>query len=484
MSQCLVVAGAAGLGAAYVALTKGSPGETIRTVGGMAYGVTETIISQLREATTNDELSDKSKVLAEKLLNAILESTNGGESLREPPKNEPIEDIEKVLKEAEEAVSAADEEIAKATGSLVEEEEDVEDEIEEDNPSSFFEDSVEEVVVDAVEDIGKVLKEAEEAVSEADEEIAKVTESLVQEEEDVEDEIEGDDSSSFFEDSVEEVVVDAVDEEDLPIDSIDDEVEEEEWRIAVEMAQKGIEGKIVGIDESITDDDAKADWDAAGLLAQELENAGFVEEDEPNIAFDEEDGEDEVDMEAIARAAREAVEAYEAMQQDPTPAAPADEEVEEQSSSFEWSSLTVKELREELQSRGLKPYGKKAELVVMLEESDAAGDDAQMDDVSGSDDDLDDEIDLEELGRQARAAVEIFEAEGSGVVDLTADEPSDEALLELENQLLDDSEDSNRSNNDDFESLTVAQLKDELRSRGLRLSGKKAELIERLRSSS
>jgi hypothetical protein len=32
----------------------------------------------------------------------------------------------------------------------------------------------------------------------------------------------------------------------------------------------------------------------------------------------------------------------------------------------------------------------------------------------------------------------------------------------------------------DFESMTVAQLKDELKARGLKVGGKKSELIERL----
>ena len=60
-----------------------------------------------------------------------------------------------------------------------------------------------------------------------------------------------------------------------------------------------------------------------------------------------------------------------------------------------------------------------------------------------------------------------------------AEEPSDEVLMQLETEesLMFEEEE------DDFESMTVAQLKDVLRSRGLKVGGRKAELIERLRSS-
>jgi hypothetical protein len=56
------------------------------------------------------------------------------------------------------------------------------------------------------------------------------------------------------------------------------------------------------------------------------------------------------------------------------------------------------------------------------------------------------EPDLDELGRAARAAVEVFEGDNKS---------------ELE-----------------FEAMTVNELKDELRNRGLKITGRKAELIQ------
>ena len=99
---------------------------------------------------------------------------------------------------------------------------------------------------------------------------------------------------------------------------------------------------------------------------------------------------------------------------------------------------------------------------------------------SDTDDDLldIDDFDLEELGRQARAAVELADSA------VLVDEPSDEALKQLESEesiLLQMSEPV-EAKAIDYSSMTVTQLKDELRSRGLKVSGKKAELIERLES--
>lgn len=111
-------------------------------------------------------------------------------------------------------------------------------------------------------------------------------------------------------------------------------------------------------------------------------------------------------------------------------------------------------------------------------------------------------LDLEALGRAAREAVDLY----------VADEPSDEALWEIENEIDtegpieipemmvfgDDVEpkeppadepDSAATNTTttttpaDYEAMAVSQLKAELKRRGLRVTGKKISLIERLRES-
>jgi hypothetical protein len=175
----------------------------------------------------------------------------------------------------------------------------------------------------------------------------------------------------------------------------------------------------------------------------------------------------------------------------------------------DWSSLTVAQLKVELKGRSLKTYGKKTELIGMLIEYDAEQlgavydedeEEKEVESEYDSDSDSDgldlDFAELEELGRQARAAVEMYENGDDDMLDVDgiaglvgdeitldelgkqaraavfADEPSDEVLMQLE------SEEANA----DYGSMNVAQLKDELKSRGLRVSGKKAELIERLQS--
>ena len=81
-----------------------------------------------------------------------------------------------------------------------------------------------------------------------------------------------------------------------------EESDDDDWLEAVAMAQEGLDGKIVGLDEAITDYSAKADWDAAGILAEELRMGG-AEEDEDD---------EELDLEALGKAARAAVESFEA----------------------------------------------------------------------------------------------------------------------------------------------------------------------------
>ena len=232
----------------------------------------------------------------------------------------------------------------------------------------------------------------------------------------------------------------------------------------------------------------------------------------------------------------------------------------------DWVTLKVADLRVELNRRGLPTTGKKADLVAALRESDIAlqkhdtaesdagaqmeprlsntimnediekvakaareavamfeetngkiGDSEEFEDVFKitdelfdedediSLDDLDLDIDLDALGKAARDAVMKMESDD--------DEPSDEALWEIENEiaLVDESflvppDDDGESiltmaNLDKVEeaipkvrqqrtdplpnyaSMAVSQLKEELNRRGLRVTGKKIDLIARLEAS-
>jgi hypothetical protein len=121
----------------------------------------------------------------------------------------------------------------------------------------------------------------------------------------------------------------------------------------------------------------------------------------------------------------------------------------------DWSQFTVAQLRDELRSRGLHTAGKKADLEVMLtaddlepstEEEMAWKTDIEETSKQEIEQVAQGEPDLDELGRAARAAVEVFEGDNKS---------------ELE-----------------FEAMTVNELKDELRNRGLKITGRKAELIQ------
>jgi hypothetical protein len=119
-------------------------------------------------------------------------------------------------------------------------------------------------------------------------------------------------------------------------------------------------------------------------------------------------------------------------------------------------------------------------------------------------DDSDDELDYDAPGlseearmdliaQAARVAVEKFESVKQEEESIAAQEKEKRNSMKLELQKADilelpnDTKDVTTGKNEiepseDYEKLTVKKLKEILRSRGLKVSGRKAELIERLRS--
>jgi len=404
-SKGVVASGAAGLGAAYVSISKGAPGDFLRTVGGMTWDATEKA----------SKVADRLGVLPK--FGQVDRTVVNKYKTRKPATTEAEDDddLAKVLKEAESVIGEADAAIAKAEADQKE----------------------------------KVKQSIEE-------ELQKITEkNEIQKKDKVEDE-------TLFDD--------------------------DQFMDAIELAQEGMEGKIVGVDDIISDSSTKADWDAAGVLAKEL-GQDMDGTSETDSTAEEEDYEfEDVDLEALGRAAREAVEAFEIDVEQAEEAVLderqqwADSVIEEDEEYKDWSSFKVVELREELKKRGLKTSGKKADLVSLLESSDLeiAERQAERQDEDEEMDDMQD-IDLEALGRQAREAVEMFQTTG-GDFD---EEPTAEMLAELESELameggfLEDP-DSDTNSDTNFSEMTVAMLKEECRSRGLKVSGRKAELIERL----
>jgi hypothetical protein len=94
-----------------------------------------------------------------------------------------------------------------------------------------------------------------------------------------------------------------VEEEELEEDN-DILFDDDQFLAAVELAQEGIEGKIVGVDDIISDNSAKAEWDAAGVLANELRQD--IDTSSETDVDDEDDDYDfgDIDLEALGRTGR------------------------------------------------------------------------------------------------------------------------------------------------------------------------------------
>jgi SAP domain len=185
-----------------------------------------------------------------------------------------------------------------------------------------------------------------------------------------------------------------------------------------------------------SDDDDFAEY-------EEFDDIEYVEAtDEPSPEGDE-DVLEEFDIDALGAAARQAVDMFDARQAKPMK---------------DWSKMKVADLKLECTARGLKATGKKAELVLLLEEADVAT--APIEEEFGAFSPFVDDIDFD------------------------ADEPSEAELMRLEENPIvydDFEEEPTTKTATDVASMTVAELKAELKNRGLPIGGKKADLLERLK---
>ena len=614
VSKGVLASGAVGLSAAYVAISKSVAGDVLRTVGGITWDVTETATKLADKFSTNGNVdrtilkSKKEKSLADQsdVVEAEKAYINSIDS---------EDDLARVLKEAEEVIGEADAAIAIAEAEVLKEKQSSTTAVEEEEEGgkNVAEDAEELTRIEEEERIAEEARvvaeveemtriEEEERIAEEARQLAEAEElATIEEQERTAEEsrvvAEAEEMARIEEEEriaeearvvaeVEEMAAIAEDvrqkadaEEKGRIEELEDDVmfDDDEFMAAVEMAQEGIEGKIVGVNDIITpDNSAKAEWDAAGELASELRQDLDIDSD-TDTDLDDEDGDEDIyelgdiDLESLAQAAREAVESYENSAKEVEDAAleqkqqwtdsmvdedDDDDDFEESDDLFSatnlddlaraareaveafddnnkisedksdleedlvvapvmknWSSFKVAELKEELKKRGFTAKGKKADLVSLLEEHDLElsgeikGDDAELFEAIngyedstalgegdnaelfqnineieyGEEDDADPELenfDIEELGRQARAAVEMFESRGSDF----DEEPTEEMLAQLENEMTINGEFLKEANEEvvDIAKMTVAELKEECRKRKLKVGGKKSDLIERL----
>lgn len=155
-------------------------------------------------------------------------------------------------------------------------------------------------------------------------------------------------------------------------------------------------------------------------------------------------------------------------------------ENDDDSSENDWSSMTVPMLKQALKDRGLKVSGKKVELVDRLESKESEKLDGTTDD--HDDDDAEDvSIVAEEVEEAEEAAEEVEEIEEAveaeeTVATMESDDNDDDSSDEWEWTEVDELSDV------DYSSMTVSQLKEELRTLDLAVGGKKVDLIARLAS--
>ena len=612
VSKGVLASGAVGLSAAYVAISKSVAGDVLRTVGGITWDVTETATKLADKFSTNGVV-DKT-ILKSKREKSLADESDVVEAA-EKAYIDSEDDLARVLKEAEEVIGEADAAIAIAEAEVLKEKQSSTTAVEEEEEGgkNVAEDAEELTRIEEEERIAEEARvvaeveemtriEEEERIAEEARQLAEAEElATIEEQERTAEEArvvaEAEEMARIEEEEriaeearvvaeVEEMAAIAEDvrqkadaEEKGRIEELEDDVmfDDDEFMAAVEMAQEGIEGKIVGVNDIITpDNSAKAEWDAAGELASELRQDLDIDSD-TDTDLDDEDGDEDIyelgdiDLESLAQAAREAVESYENSAKEVEDAAleqkqqwtdsmvdedDDDDDFEESDDLFsatnlddlaraareaveafddnnkisedksdleedlvvapvmkDWSSFKVAELKEELKKRGFTAKGKKADLVSLLEEHDLElsgeikGDDAELFEAIngyedstalgegdnaelfqnineieyGEEDDADPELenfDIEELGRQARAAVEMFESRGSDF----DEEPTEEMLAQLENEMTINGEFLKEANEEvvDIAKMTVAELKEECRKRKLKVGGKKSDLIERL----
>lgn len=128
-------------------------------------------------------------------------------------------------------------------------------------------------------------------------------------------------------------------------------------------------------------------------------------------------------------------------------------EEEEEKKDSNWALYTVPKLKSELKDRNLKVTGKKVDLVARLEE-----------------------YEKEELSKN----VVVLEDNEKDVVQKTMEASLEEVISTASSSVSDDTSYHQVSYSD----MTVAELKAELRTMGLKVGGKKADLVERLQQQS
>lgn len=259
-------------------------------------------------------------------------------------------------------------------------------------------------------------------------------------------------------------------------DNDDDEFSDEEWEAAIQMAQNNIDGKIIGWNndptkkslQQKTNDKNETSRKPDQEKASEMNSSSYSMSSAANSTINQTTNvvfQNDTKIDGIAQATREAVTAYEQFEQDQrmkkrvryqkatnNNRSVSNEESHESNISnpkndtlpatnvfVEWNKRTLKELRNELQLRGLPTTGKKEQLIRILQNTD----------------------------QQQQKQEESNE---------TKNQENNETDTKVDQLVIDD---DGKDNELDYQKMSIAQLKDECKKRNISIKVriKKSELI-------
>jgi hypothetical protein len=563
--QGTLATGAAAVGAAYLAVTPGKGGKTIRTVGHFIWKSANIVADLYRRFEVNRLLSSATKTLIAKAKNVIeaQQDASGAYGEKDLQEMEKLQaEMYEVLTDVEDAVTKAEAEFDRVSRQedadasraafgldkiaeimLKETERDLEEEARQEEVARLAEENglkqekameekarIAEEALLAAEEEARLSAEEEEAIIAEEarlavEEEARLKEVGMIEEEArlaVEEEARQKEVAMLAEEARLAVEEEARQKEELKIaeearlaveesrltaaDEDNTFFEEEDWEASIRLAEE-LDG---GLPDSDLDPAGKDGWDAASRLAEELavrddgedvldlspeELAAQAKaardaveifssrESDSVLDFDDEPSDldlEEIDLEVdddvsdffdnledledLGKMAREAVEKLESSFDDETEEAPPNDSIGSASkiasSGIDWSGLTVANLKTELKNRGLRVNGRKADLIAALEDFDSDLS-SEAPSPSETEDLTNDE--MEAMIKAARETADMFNSGDAGFDADIGETFTAEGSIE-------------------YQTMTVAQLKDELRSRGLKVGGRKVELIQRLMS--
>eukprot|EP00559_Dactyliosolen_fragilissimus_P006287 CAMPEP_0184871454 /NCGR_PEP_ID=MMETSP0580-20130426/40728_1 /TAXON_ID=1118495 /ORGANISM="Dactyliosolen fragilissimus" /LENGTH=612 /DNA_ID=CAMNT_0027374115 /DNA_START=483 /DNA_END=2321 /DNA_ORIENTATION=- len=476
-TQSLTAASLASIGAVYVAITPGLGGDIVRTVGELAWNTTVGAANFYQKSESTKRIGSVTKDL---ILKAFYNRRQ--EQLDISTSSIPSdEEVVKICNEAEQAISELEDMLANQNNQIMLDTDILEEE-------------------ELKEEEVRLTSEAEEKERlERDEEARLIAEAEEKERLEREEE--------------ERLIAEAEDKERLKREEEARLIAQEKEREEEERLEREEEERLIAEAE---DKERLKREEEARLIAQEKEReeearliAEAEEEERLEAALRQAEEEARLAAEEAERLIAEAEEAARLLDEEMNYADDKSEEQDLKSKDTEMGEEELQEIQSDLE-QPMQQY-KEAEFILEdeWEASIKLGGDAfsegktssppteekdqwesaheyakSLSEESLTSNSIEESIDMEELGKAARRAVELFEREtNTNVMDDDDDEMNDP---------LDDISDTNIVNGVDiletketenYENLTVVKLKEMLRSRGLKVSGRKADLIERLRSS-